>query len=288
MSEATALVLAAIITTIGSVAAALIGRDKRKHDPADSPKTPNTPSDTVEDIKEVALNVKKRRYKKCKRDFVNPEEIPNAVLEDSSSVREQSEERRQEIKQLRARRKLPFREKTLKRALSVIVALIIVLATLIGVYAVLITGGIAPNPFPTTTASNPPVPASVWLSDLDYLTAKNIHFANSNPKASNGDVFEYGISCANAKSGDGVIKYQLDQEYTRFTGVFTLDYVVRNTSGQGYIVISVDGVEIYTSSRVTRGVDPVKFDLDITGCNILEIRIKAGSSFSVCDMKLYG
>lgn len=70
------------------------------------------------------------------------------------------------------------------------------------------------------------------------------------------------------------ITYNLNGAYDRFTALWTLTNMTKDSKGKAYVEIYTDGQLIYTSPEVSAGVLPVPIDLNINSCNLLTIFFK--------------
>ncbi len=81
------------------------------------------------------------------------------------------------------------------------------------------------------------------------------------------------------------IAYILEHKYTNLEGVFTTAFESKDklSANIGYtLTIIGDGIQLYKSHILRGGVQPIKFDIDVTGINELEFMI-SGETGSVRD-----
>lgn len=74
-------------------------------------------------------------------------------------------------------------------------------------------------------------------------------------------------------------QYILDGKYTRLKGTLYVGNGESNNNTAG-LVITADGKDIYTSPAMSKTSRPVDIDVDITGCNVLELT-HTGDDFSI-------
>lgn len=127
---------------------------------------------------------------------------------------------------------------------------------------------------------------TVYLGDMDgkleyptiYMTdAKSI---KENPWTDKSAVDNYGNRYTNVINNDFYdncnFEYLLDMKYSRFKA--TLFVPTTSNEGTGYLEIIADGKTIYTSPEMTKTSRPVDIDVNITGCNDIEINFSCWSS----------
>ena len=112
---------------------------------------------------------------------------------------------------------------------------------------------------------------AVWLSDLDYFTRTGEYDswkANTYSATDNlGNEHEHYLSCAGSSS----ITYKLNAQYTKLTGILYQLYQHRERRGDTELSVYGDG-ELLWSGKVGPGLDPVNFNINVTG--ILELKIQ--------------
>lgn len=116
------------------------------------------------------------------------------------------------------------------------------------------------------TGDNP----ATYLGEMDYLSKRNISIEEELTD-NLGDTHQYCISCGPVAAGNPTIKYILNGQYRQLTGTMFLDYSHRDTRESTTYKIYADGEKIW-SGKITAGVQPVDFTLDITG--VLELTIE--------------
>ncbi len=121
-------------------------------------------------------------------------------------------------------------------------------------------------------ASSTPV---AYLSQLDYFNKSSTWFFDEISKDNLGNEHLHSFrNPSNSSYGisNGSVTYKLNGEYSRLTGVYYQEYNARAYNGKPTIVvISGDGQELWRGS-VTSGVEPIAFDIDITG--VLELTLE--------------
>lgn len=116
--------------------------------------------------------------------------------------------------------------------------------------------------------------ATTKLSDLKNIGSSD--WSNSGDLTDNyGNRYTEDIRC----KYNSTAQYILDGKYTRLKGTLYISegYTSSNSAG---LVITTDGHDVYTSPEMTKTSRPVDIDIDITGCNILEIS-HTGKNFSL-------
>ena len=115
----------------------------------------------------------------------------------------------------------------------------------------------------------------VWLSDLDYFDKNGSWMFNKVTKDNMG--YEHAHSIKPPASG-GYIVYVLDGKYTRITGLFYQQYGYRTRNGKTTLSIyNETDDELLWEGTVGRAIDPIPFDVDITGVIKLKIKIPSNS-----------
>lgn len=79
-------------------------------------------------------------------------------------------------------------------------------------------------------------------------------------------------------SGEIKRTYQLNGEYSKFTGSQILFFDARQTSRKSEFLVYADGKLIYTGRVMTGGETTEDFDIDVTGVNELTIQYRGSSS----------
>jgi hypothetical protein len=111
---------------------------------------------------------------------------------------------------------------------------------------------------------------AVWLKDLDYFTGKS-YVAHSADKDNLGNVYSESFSTEYGDPTDNI--YKLNGQYSKMTGTFYQRYDYRSNTSTNTMQIYGDGKLLFDGS-VSSGVEPVFFDVDLTG--VLELRVKTG------------
>ena len=130
---------------------------------------------------------------------------------------------------------------------------------------------------------------AVMLKDLDYFTGKAFQ-TNRTPLQDNlgnehmdvvGRRTEYGV-ISNTEYYDNT--YKLNGQYSRIKGVFFQNYYSRSSDGESILEIYGDGVRLY-SAKMKGGIEPVAFDVDLSGVLEMEIKWKiCGSAIGECGL----
>lgn len=109
---------------------------------------------------------------------------------------------------------------------------------------------------------------SIYLSQLDPITSENASVAGVS-KDNMGNTYSDSIMLKGLTSANA--EYVLNGGYTRIKGVFALPYTAKDHGTIGILKIYGDDQLLYTSPEMTKGVEPIQFDVDITGINRLRI-----------------
>lgn len=122
----------------------------------------------------------------------------------------------------------------------------------------------------------------VYLNDLDYfnMQAKLKMSKSTVVKDNLGN--SYNISMK-AQQGNKTqwIEYIIDGQYSKFKGRLIVPYELRTTTYTGYIQVFGDDKLLYTSPTMTGGVEPVDFEVDITGVLKLKLEFNGASYFNI-------
>lgn len=78
--------------------------------------------------------------------------------------------------------------------------------------------------------------------------------------------------------GGGSTIYRINGKYTRLTGVVFTPSEHKNKDNLGHVTIYGNGRELWDSGKVGKGIEPVCFDLDVTG--ITELKIETDYNYS--------
>lgn len=109
---------------------------------------------------------------------------------------------------------------------------------------------------------------AVMLFDMDYFTYINSYFVDTKSVTDNiGNSYNNAI---NLPYGS-IEEYLLKGKYRKLKGRFIIDYESRGTTRTGQILVYGDDKIIYSSPKLTGGVEPIDFDIDIEGVQKLKI-----------------
>ena len=119
------------------------------------------------------------------------------------------------------------------------------------------------------------------LGGLDRITGRNYDV--------NGVEHADALSCDSDKSAT----YRLDGKYSRLTGSCYKSLDSQDQWVQGFVNIYGDGQLLFESGLLEIGTEPVPFDLDINGIDILKIDIQCGyyctsGEYQIGEALLYG
>ena len=109
---------------------------------------------------------------------------------------------------------------------------------------------------------------AVWLKDLDYFTGEEWHEV-ATAKDNLGNVHTNVIFARYGETRDNT--YKIDGQYSQITGCFFQMYEARSNSRATYLEIYGDHQLLY-SAEMNGGIEPIHFDVNISG--ILELEIK--------------
>lgn len=91
--------------------------------------------------------------------------------------------------------------------------------------------------------------------------------------------------------GGGLTVYRVNGKYARMTGVIFTPSKAKNVDDLGYVSICGNGRELWNSGKVGKGIEPVSFDIDLTGITELTVKSYYGecSDYSpyLADIWLY-
>lgn len=152
-----------------------------------------------------------------------------------------------------------------------------------------------PTDPPIPSVSNTTITKTTWIDQLDIFYQEGKHISGSDSdgwckiwdstlkKDSLGNEHNHGIYVRSYREDTYIIEYILDDVYTGFKGLFTLEYESRNTTIENNLkVYSInDGNEkelIYSTPQpLSGGTKPIEFDFPINGTDHIRIEISSGS-----------
>ena len=112
-----------------------------------------------------------------------------------------------------------------------------------------------------------------WLTELDYLSNKNVTIINDTTGISNtGDTYSHYLY----GNSDSEIVYYLKGEYASISGVWAICKDGRDNNETNAFVIYADDTLIYSSPKISAGDFPVSFEQDIKKCQKLRIVFTEG------------
>lgn len=109
---------------------------------------------------------------------------------------------------------------------------------------------------------------SKYLSQLNPITSSGLSVGDAS-KDNMGNTYSNSIILGSLSNGSG--EYVLDGAYSKFKGVFALPYNSKDDGTLGIFQVYGDGKLLYASTGMTKGIEPIKFDVDITGVNRLKV-----------------
>lgn len=132
---------------------------------------------------------------------------------------------------------------------------------------------------------------SILLKDLDYFNSSESSgaFSTVNTIQDNLGNSYYDVVKLYGREWN---EYRINGQYSSLKGVVALPYESRATSRKFWFKVYGDGNLLYTSPELTGGIDPIPFDIDITG--VLTLKIESdhsnndySSSFYLVNTGLY-
>lgn len=128
-------------------------------------------------------------------------------------------------------------------------------------------------------------PSIVWLNDLEYFNLQSSISVNRWSKLENdsfkdatGNFCSRAIQCTMCSEWL-YTDYLINKKYSRITGKFALSFDSRSTTYIATLNLYGDNKLLYTSPRLTGGVLPIDFDVDISGVEKLRIEISTNIPF---------
>lgn len=115
---------------------------------------------------------------------------------------------------------------------------------------------------------------AAYLSKMDYFTQSGA-FITDGVETDNLGNEHINTMCLSSYNSTGSITYKLNGQYRRLTGTLFQQYWFRDYETGGTLVISGDGRELWRG-HVAAGIDPVDFDVDITGVLELTLEFPSG------------
>lgn len=147
-----------------------------------------------------------------------------------------------------------------------------------------------------TSVSNVVVTETKWIDQLDIFYQEGKHISGSASdgwckiwdssvqKDSLGNEHNHGICVRGYREDIYSIEYTLDDVYSGFKGLFTLEYESRNTQIESNLkVYSIDddngekNLLYNTPKSLCGGIKPIAFDFPIYGAEHIRIEISCGS-----------
>lgn len=125
-------------------------------------------------------------------------------------------------------------------------------------------------------SSNAP---AAYLSQLDYFNMEKTWRFDGVTKDNLGNEHLHSLEQIEYGGGSGgSVTYRLNDQYSRLTGTYYQIYTQRSSTAKATtVIISGDGRQLWTGT-VGAGMDPVSFDLDITGVFELKIEYPTGGN----------
>jgi hypothetical protein len=111
---------------------------------------------------------------------------------------------------------------------------------------------------------------AIMLHEMDYLMRDDYIYYSEQVKDNYGNMHYHALSGPYSNPWS---EYVLDGKYSRITGTFLLAYDYRSTTEGGFIRIYGDGVLLYTSQRVSAGMEPEVFDVPLDGVKRMRVEM---------------
>ena len=119
----------------------------------------------------------------------------------------------------------------------------------------------------------------VSLFTLDYFDSDGEVYGPSDPKDNLGNRHPNSYEIHTPRTyHDAYVTYRVDGKYTHLRGTFFLLYDYRSSKSVSRFNVYNDEGEIIYTTTITHGVDPVDFDIDISGIKNLKIEFKTDFS----------
>ena len=122
-----------------------------------------------------------------------------------------------------------------------------------------------------------------WLDDLDYFDESSYWETGGVTKDNAG--YDHAHSINRTWDGfwsytreNGYRIYVLDGKYTRMTGSFYQEYDYRSSGGNTTLSMYNEEEELLWQGTVARAIDPIPFDVDITGVIKLKIELSGSNA----------
>lgn len=117
------------------------------------------------------------------------------------------------------------------------------------------------------------------LLQSDYLTCKD-SYVLGNGKDNLGNQYSSYIALSSLYRV-GSMSFKLGKEYSVITGTIFLRYQKRSANETQYVKIYGDDILLYTSSAVTAGIDPINFEISISGVDKIKFETEGDGYNSV-------
>lgn len=119
---------------------------------------------------------------------------------------------------------------------------------------------------------------AVWLANMDYFNKAQYWGGGDTTKDNLGNEHDHslyvsGYAATLSNEGAPFRTYKLNGKYSRLTGTYFQQYEFRTARQNMLFEIYADGEKIW-SATMASGIDPINFDIDISGVLELELRFE--------------
>lgn len=123
---------------------------------------------------------------------------------------------------------------------------------------------------------------AAYLSQMDYFNKSGPWTFDEVTKDNLGNEHLHSIQVEYLSTSKPFVTYKLNSQYSRLTGLYYQNYNDRSSDYKTILVISGDGRELWRGT-VGGGIEPIPFDIDITG--VLELTLEYPNSYAFNDQK---
>ena len=131
------------------------------------------------------------------------------------------------------------------------------------------------------TPKPPELANAVKLSDLTHFTRTGTHFYHVEESRDNTDTYRkdcFMIGGDFFTYANGTVDYLLGKQYSHMTGTIFLHFDSRDTTREHYIKIYGDGKLLYESKKITGGIQPFTFRVDLNGVDVMKITVEGNAT----------
>lgn len=118
-----------------------------------------------------------------------------------------------------------------------------------------------------------------WTEDTSINISRSSHFDKVGTLKDNlGNEYADAIKTASTPNGSWE-SYKIDGKYTKITGFIVIDEKYKSADFVGYVKIFGDGIELYSSPKITKGTEPISFDVNVSGVDEMTIKMVRNWNF---------